>query len=218
MKKMLLRGLAVGLMVAGIAGSAQAGLTVSGTVDAGNGVYSGKKLIYDADLDITWLDYTHDAMDWTSQMAWASGLTVTVNGVTYDDWRLPSAGSNPVVDFNQTTSEMGHLYYTELGLSGGYTVFTTEAQLNAKEFDNLLPVYYWSGTENQYATWEAWLFSMSSGGLGANPKWNYYSNNYGLAVRTGQVTAPVPEPASMLLLGTGLTVVLVAARRKKARR
>ena len=40
------------------------------------------------------------------------GVTVNWAG---EDWRLPDAGTDPQSGFNVTTSEMGHLYYDELG-------------------------------------------------------------------------------------------------------
>lgn len=77
--------------------------------------------------------------NWTAQNAWAAGLngggvlayninpgyTVTWNG----NWRLPTTVDGPWVwgydgtttaGYNITTSEMGHLFYTELGNQGYY--------------------------------------------------------------------------------------------------
>ncbi|MEW6600970.1 MAG: hypothetical protein AB1499_08360, partial [Nitrospirota bacterium] len=85
---------------------------------------NGNRLIYDSDFNITWYDYTHSTADWNSQMGWASALTVNFGGIIYDDWRLPTAlnqtGTGPCNGYNCTGSEMGHLYYTELGnIAGG---------------------------------------------------------------------------------------------------
>ncbi len=85
----------------------------------------GGGLIYDADLDITWLSdanyaqttgYDADGlMDWDRAMPWAANLSYG----GYDDWRLPTAlnqnGTGPCFGVNCTGSEMGHLFYTELG-------------------------------------------------------------------------------------------------------
>ncbi len=90
-------------------------------------------LVYDTDFDITWLKdanyayttgYDSDGkMTWDEAVAWAGGLEYESGGVVYDEWRLPSAlnqdGSGPDTGYNVIESEMGHLYYTELGNSDG---------------------------------------------------------------------------------------------------
>jgi len=53
---------------------------------------------------------------------------------------------------------------------------------------------------------------MVSGGQGVVERW---AAVYGLAVRSG-VVYPVPEPATMLLMGTGLAGLIGARRKKKA--
>lgn len=94
----------------------------------------GNRLIYDPDLDITWYDYSNARTTWVDQVAWASGLSVTFGGDTYNDWRLPATVDGTLVDisdpsffngtgpngYNITTSEMGYLYYTQLGNLGKY--------------------------------------------------------------------------------------------------
>ncbi len=49
--------------------------------------YSGaeRNLIYDTDLDITWLDYSNDNDTWDNQVAWAGGLSFDIGGITYDN-------------------------------------------------------------------------------------------------------------------------------------
>ena len=81
-------------------------------------VNNGGGLIYDTDFNITWAQPTTTLSNWYDANAWATGLTL--GGVT--GWRLPSAlnqdGSGPVDNYNVTTSEMGHLFYIELGNIG----------------------------------------------------------------------------------------------------
>lgn len=226
MKKLI--GLTACIFLLGLVGIAHASLSTIGTA-----AYQGEQysLIYDDDLQLTWLDYSHQADTWDSQDSWARGLNdangsygdvfeydlfsgVTVNWEG-EVWRLPDAhnqdGSGPRYGFNVTGSEMGHLFYTELGLDVG---IHTADELNASEFDNLVASWYWSGTEYADNQYDAWYFDM------------YWSNQdtagknvdmYGLAVRSGQVST-VPVPGTIVLLASGLVGLgSVRTRRNRSR-
>lgn len=113
-------------------GAAQAAL-----IDRGGG------LIYDTDLNITWLananygagssydtadGYNDGSMTWQNAMDWTANLAYydSVRDVVYDDWRLPAISpldpscaqqySNASYGLNCTGSEFGHVVNAELGL------------------------------------------------------------------------------------------------------
>ena len=90
----------------------------------------GGGIIYNDQLDITWLQdanyaqtsgYDSDGlMTWSQATTWAAKL---VNG-GYDDWRLPTTvdgtyvygyDGTTIAGYNITTSEMGDMYYVNLG-------------------------------------------------------------------------------------------------------
>ncbi len=76
----------------------------------------GGLALYDTDLNITWAANANinGSMTWNDAMTWVAGLTIS--GIS--GWRLPT--SDTCFGFNCTSSEMGHLFYTELvGTPGG---------------------------------------------------------------------------------------------------
>ena len=147
-------------------------------------------------------------MTWDQAMTWADTLSYydSVRDYTYTDWRLPTSlnqdASGP--DWSDAHgSEMGHLYYTELGNSYGDFGFT-----NSGPFSNMKPYIYWLSTEYAPVPSYAWYFHFPNGVQSAGSKESY--NTYAWAVRPGDV---VPEPATVSLLALGL---IVLRRRKNA--
>ena len=139
------------------------------------------------------------AMTWDTAMAWIDAMNA-VNYLGYSNWRLPKT---PVVEygFNATSSEMGYLYYTELGNTPG-------RPYNASYFDHVEASLYWSATQAPNPS-GAWTFGFGDGYQIDNGKSLLI---FAWAVRN---VASVPEPASMLLLGISL-VGLAGVGRKKS--
>ena len=192
MKKRIVQILTVVLLMYAMTVMSEASLVIRGTDELGN------KLIYDEALDITWYDYSNAQDDWASQVAWGGNLSVTYNSIIYDDWRLPTVGTTPVVGNNQSgpDNEMEHLYYDEG--SGGIPT----------EFSNIISFYYWSGTECNPLPQNAWRFDFSSGGQSTTSKsWG----NYALAVRSGDVAGTgvpeLPSGAMQLMVMMGILAV-----------
>ena len=71
----------------------------------------GGLALYDTDLNVTWAANANinSFTNWAAANSWAAGLTIS--GVS--GWRLPT--SDTCSGFNCTGSEMGHLFYSELG-------------------------------------------------------------------------------------------------------
>jgi hypothetical protein len=155
------------MLVFGLWLQANAILVVKGTDALGN------QLIYDSDFNITWYDYTYtsDIGTWQGALDWADALTVSFGGITYDNWRLPTAlnrdGTGPCVGYDCIESEMGHLYYTELenpydAGSEMNTSFIDGLTGLEESFSNLMPTYmYWLA--EPYSDTDAWLFSFDYG-------------------------------------------------------
>ena len=214
MKKATLAGAMAALA---LSGAAQAEL-----FDRGGG------MIYDNDRNITWLaDWNYaktsgfdddGGMDWDSAKAWAAGLEFG----GFSDWRLPTAlepdGSGPC--FSYTTgcsgSELGHMFYIELGATQGNSILTGDPAKLAL-FTNMQNTY-WSGTEylspdTNDATNYAWHMDMNSGFQNSV---NKIYPLFSVAVRQGDVTTVVPEPETYLLYMAGFAWLATELRRRRS--
>ncbi len=187
----------------------------------------GGGLIYDDNLDITWLwdaNYVEttgydDALYgsdrggglmWSDAMEWAENLEYG----GYRDWRLPSPlnqdGSGPCGGPNCSDSEMGHLYYTAppsgLGSPAGGPL------AGSGPFENIQNDYYWTNMRWEFGP-TSWTFNFRDGRQSSDL--HVSGSLSAWAVRDGDSTAPVPEPATMLLFGVGLAG-LAGYRRRQA--
>jgi hypothetical protein len=210
---------ALPLLFLALSGTAQASL-----IDRGNG------MIYDQDLNITWLQdanyaktsgYDADGlMVWQAANDWANNLTYG----GYSDWRLPTttdtgtpgcnyanSGTDCGYNVDTSTSELAHLYFDELGNtsynnSSGLPQ-TGYGLVNSGPFSNIQAYAYWSGTSTSNT--RAWLFYTTLGYQDYDLKAHQL---YAWAVRPGDV-APVPVPGAVWLFGSGL-IGLVGWKRR----
>ncbi len=210
-------------------------VVVSGVSSASNAalVDRGGGLIYDTDLNITWLadanyaktsGYDADGiMSWSEARIWAGNLSYG----GYTDWRLPitvqpdancalTDGNGQTYGMNCTGGEMGHLFYNELGGVSG-TPIGMAHNANYDLFANIgiqVSGSYWYDTEYEPNTVAAWGLSFWGGAQGTYQK-EVFVQTLAWAVRSGDV-ATVPVPAAAWLLGSGFLGLLGVTRRRKA--
>lgn len=188
-------------------------ITQAALIDRGGG------MIYDTDLNITWLADANYALtsgysspygylNWSDAMTWASNLTYG----GYSDWRLPSSDhascdSNGL--YHCTGSEMGHLFYVELGNTTGTSILnSTDPDLAL--FTNFAPgLAYWSSTDASPTN--AYYFYFT---FGVEPSSAKEATFFAWPVRSGDVAA-VPVPAAVWLFGSGLLGLAGVARRRR---
>ena len=137
-------------------------------------------------------------MTWWGAQAWAANLSYG----GYDDWRLPTVTTSCLALNCTSGSELGHLFYSELGGSAASSIVTNH-DADYALFSNIQNYSYWSGSEYAPNLDYAWFFGTDYGRQVANGKGNQF---YGWAVRSGDVAAPasnntVPEPGTLALLG-----------------
>lgn len=169
-----------------------------------NLVNNGGGLIYDTDLNITWISDGNYAdtsgaqigggtMNWGRATSWADSL----NFQNVSGWQLP------------TLDQLGHLFYDELGGQAGTSIVSVHNPANYAMFGNIKDLY-WSSTEINQSS--AGFLNFHSG----------YDNNtaktqglYAFAVHSGNIMPSVPEPETYAMLMVGLGLVGFIARRRK---
>jgi len=192
--------------------------------------------LFDDDLDIIYLadmnlaaseTFGVDSIDPNGTMNWftANSFVAAMNEfdggkgwLGINNWRLPetvipdpgcettAANPPPSFGFNCTLSEMGRLYYTELGLEANDNLGTAQAAAEDAGFRNLIGGPYWSGTENVVGSSYDFFFS---GGSQATLSRAFPG---GVLPVAGSV---IPLPAAAWLFISGL-LGLVGLRRRRA--
>lgn len=167
---------------------------------------------YDPNLDITWLrDWNmNGSMDWNAANRWVAQLTVG----TFADWSLPTAlnqdGSGPCgPGYNCDSSQMGYLYYSELG-NFAYQTPGWGTQ-NYGPFQNIYGDDYWTSTVYGPDPYFVWVFG-TTGGVQSPIGWS--TSLPAVAVRRGDVATAVPEPQQWALMLLGLSVAAATWMRR----
>ena len=193
-------------------------------------------MVYDPLFDVTYIadmnyamtsGYDADGrMSWEAAASWADRLEYGGFG----DWRLGST-DNLIYDYEDPNrNELWHLWYVDLGLPiysqpfNATPVPSPHASQNRTLFSTIVPTA-WFGNVSMpppdspnYTFREAYLISPGFGfdslvWFTDRPNW---PEAYAVALRDGDVAAPIPEPSTYALMLSGLAALMVVARRRSA--
>ena len=116
-------------------------------------------------------------MNYPTAVAWIAAMNAA-DYLGHDNWRLPDSNNNAAGYYHSVNvvgqpfySEMGELYYTELGGQAGSTVLDTAPNdPDSRLFQNFQPGLYWSETSNmdQSGNTGHKTFSFGNGYEGGN--------------------------------------------------
>jgi len=169
--------------------------------------YSGQYVLSAADFGSGGL------VDWWGANAFVNYLNAT-DYAGSNQWSLPSAGNIPQAGYNATNSQLGELFYNELGGVAG-TSLAAVNNANYSLFSNVQNGY-WSGTENASNPTNSWYFFTNYGSQGISNKTVEF---YAWAVSNDNVSnynvAAVPLPGAVWLFGSVLVSFGMSSKRNK---
>jgi hypothetical protein len=190
----------------------------------------GGGLIYDDVLNVTWMqDAAYSIASGATldgRQQYAEAMAFAANVLYYDsardvfwgDWRLPRTVndfSSATWDLTGQSSELAYMYYINLGFAPGYDANPASPDpvaTNYNPFLNMIYRAYWSETLADRPG-NAWYHHFHFGFAGVTDV-----SDRGIAwlLRDGDVGLPtnVPEPGTLVLLGSGLLIGVFARRSK----
>ena len=183
MKKKLSVGLAVGVMMLGMAVVASATPIQWAVADGGNGHW------YELVAGPSWDDAE-------SQSVASGGHLVTINNAAENDW-VSNTFHTPTINF--------YIGLNDIAQEGTFTWVSGEISTYTN----------WIGGEPNNGGWTGIPEDVVVTNWDYPGGWNDVPRNVGMNGLAEYESAPVPGPATILLMGTGVAGLIGARRKKK---
>lgn len=185
-----------------------------------NAIISGTLTVDAHTMGASDFSASNGKMNWWGAQAWIGYLNKTsYDG--YSNWSLPTT-SPTGTGYSQTGSQLGELFYTELGGVAKLSISTSHTNTDNFNLFTNIPgaAVYWSGTNNEASPGtSAWYFDYTDGSQGYANKTSLFNV---LAILPGNASfvpdflpaAAIPVPGAVWLFGSGLLGLLGFKKRE----